>query len=625
VVRVFAYEEVKMIKAWLENEPKVTTWCAVISAVCLVLSLGGWLSPALPFDSAWPAIVLCGVPIFVGAIRGLVVDHDVKADVLVSLALVASVATGEWFAAGEVAFIMQIGSLLEDYTSNKAREGVESMAKLMPHTAHVVRDGEQLTVDASEVMVGETVSVLAGEMIPVDGVITEGAASVDQSVMTGESIPVDKKPGDEVISGTINKMAPFLMKATSTSEASTMQRMVDLACAADAEKAPIVRLADRWATWLVFIALGCAAAAWAVTGEFARAVTVLVVFCPCAFILATPTAIAAGLANASKHGVLIRSGESIERLARVNCVMLDKTGTLTRGTPGVARVMSCCDSVDENEVLALAASAEQRSEHPLGKAIVGELAKRGETLVPAAGFKTIAGFGASATVDGHEVVVGKPVGTNFEGAIGEFVRGRSQEGATVVVVTRDDELVGAISLSDTLRAGAEGAVRSLGNMGIDSVLLTGDNQFAADEVASEVGIHEVHAELLPDDKLSLVKGYEGENLTCMVGDGVNDALAMSAAFAGVSMGEIGSDVAVESADAILASDDISMLPYVFWISRKTMAKVRQNIVLGLAINLVAVALSIAGVLVPVTAALVHNCGSVLVVVNAALLLRSKCE
>lgn len=612
-----------ILRDWLDNEPKVTTFCVVVSVVCLVLSFGGWLAPALPFDAAWPAIVLCGVPILVGAVRGLVVDHDVKADVLVSLALVASVATREWFAAGEVALIMQIGSLLEDYTSNKAREGVESMAKLMPHTAHVLRGGRRVTVDADEVRVGDRVVVLAGETIPVDGTIVEGTPSVDQSVMTGESIPVDKRPGDGVMSGTRNEMTPFSYTATSTSAGSSMQRMVDLARAADAERSPIVRLADRWATWLVFVALGCAIAAWAITGQFMRAVTVLVVFCPCAFILATPTAIAAGLANATRHGVLVRSGESIERLAKVNRVALDKTGTLTQGRPSVREVTSFSE-LSEGEILAYAAAAEQRSEHPLGRSIVEAAEAAGE--VPAAGeFETAAGSGVSARVAGHEIRVAKPAalaGADGFGGARQAVRRLSAEGSTVVLVGVDGVVAGAVALSDTLREGAAEAVCGLRAMGVEPMLLTGDNPQAAAAVARDVGIDSVRAELLPEDKLDAVRDSEGTGqYTCMVGDGVNDALAMGAAYAGVSMGEIGSDVAVETADAILAGDDIVRLPYTLQVARATMHKVRQNITLGLVINFFAVAFSIAGVLDPVTGALWHNCGSVFVVVNAALLLR----
>lgn len=301
---------------WLENETRLTSIFAGISGVALILSLSGVLENILPVDIAWIAIILCGVPILVGAIKGLILEHDIKADVLVAMALVASVVTGEYFAAGEVALIMQIGSLLEDYTSGKAREGIEKLIRLTPQKAHLIRDGEEMDVPAKEVKAGDLLRVLAGETIPTDGIITEGETTIDQSIMTGESIPVDKKEGDEVSSGTINQFGAFVMRAEKESDNSALQRMIRLAEEAEENKAPIVTLADKWATWLVVVAFACAVCTWIFTGEFMRAVTVLVVFCPCAFILATPTAVLAGIGNAARYGMIIRSGDALERLSK---------------------------------------------------------------------------------------------------------------------------------------------------------------------------------------------------------------------------------------------------------------------------------------------------------------------
>lgn len=618
-----AEEAVMLARDWLGNETKVTTACVIMSALSLVLSFGGWLAPVLPFDAAWPAIILCGIPILVGAIRGLVQDHDVTADVLVALALVASVATRQWFAAGEVGAIMQIGSLLEDYTSGKAREGVEAMARLLPHNAHLMRNGKQVDVPIEQVTVGDTVVILAGERVPVDGTVLEGSPSMDQSIMTGEGLPVDKTPGDTVISGTTNLGTPFTLRATSTSEASSMQRMVDLTREAEASKAPVVRLADRWASRLVAVALACAFAAWALSGEFMRAVTVLVVFCPCAFVLATPTAVAAGIANAAKHGVFVRSGESIERLAKVGRVALDKTGTLTQGKPRVVAVVPM-DGLSKDELLSLAGAAESRSEHPLGRAVI-EAANAKGALPEANDFEVLAGGGVAATVGNDSVLVGRRsllVSHGINCADAQQTAERlSSDGSTVAYVAVAGKMAGLLAFSDTLRPDAKQAVADLHRMGIDTVLLTGDNEQAAHAVAAEVGISQVHAALKPEDKLREVS--ESGSATCMVGDGVNDAPALNAAYAGVSLGKIGSDVAVSSSDAVLMSDQIGRLPYTLAISRATMRKVRQSIGFGLAINFMAVVCSFLGLLTPVTAAIVHNCGSVFVVVNAALLLRAK--
>ena len=355
---------------WLENETKLTSIFAVISVISLILSITGVLNTILPVDAAWIAIILCGVPILVGAVKGLVFEHDIKADVLVAMALVASVATGEFFAAGEVALIMQIGSLLEDYTSGKARESIEKLIRLTPQKAHLIKDGVECEIPAEDVKIGDRIRVLAGETIPVDGVIIEGETTIDQSIMTGESIPADKRTGDRVSSGTVNQFGTFVIAAEKESGDSALQRMIRLAEEAEENKAPIVKLADKWATWLVALAFACAVGTWIFTGEFMRAVTVLVVFCPCAFILATPTAVLAGIGNAAKYGMRIRSGDALESFSKIKRVAFDKTGTLTYGKPHVTGVVSLDDLYTKDEILRITASAEKLSEHPLGKAIV---------------------------------------------------------------------------------------------------------------------------------------------------------------------------------------------------------------------------------------------------------------
>ena len=340
----------------------------VISGLAVLASLLKW--QPLPFDMAWVAIILCGLPIVLEAIIGLVTAFDIKADVLVSLALIASVCIGQDFAAGEVAFIMQLGGLLEELTVAKARAGIEKLVHLTPRTARLVRDGAETVIPAQQVAVGDLLRVLPGECVPVDGVIVAGQTSIDQAVMTGESLPVDKSVGDEVSSGTVNQFGAFDMRAEKVGEDSSIQRMIRLVQSADAGKAKIVGVADRWATWIVVIALTAAALTWLITGQIIRAVTILVVFCPCALVLATPTAIMAAIGNATKHGFLVREGDALERLAGVKVVAFDKTGTLTYGTPEVVAAVSAREELPQETLYRLAASAEQLSEHPLGKAIV---------------------------------------------------------------------------------------------------------------------------------------------------------------------------------------------------------------------------------------------------------------
>lgn len=619
-----------MFKNWLENEPKVTLVCAVTSAVSLILSITGVLKNILPVDIAWIAIVLCGVPILVGAAKGVIFEHDIKADLLVSLALIASVATKEFFAAGEVALIMQIGSLLEDYTSGKAREGIEKLIKITPRTARVLRDGGAVEIPAEEVKIGDVLRVLAGETVPVDGTILEGTTSIDQSVMTGESIPVDKSAGDTVSSGTVNQFGTFTMRADSLSEDSSLQRMVRLAEEAEENKAPIVTAADRWATWLVVIALTCAVLTWIFTGQFMRAVTVLVVFCPCAFILATPTAVLAGIGNAARYGIIVRSGDALEKLSKIKRVAFDKTGTLTYGKPKVTAAVSVSEKFTDEDVLRLAALAEEQSEHPLGRAIAAAYEEKGGARGKAEEFRLTAGQGVSARVDGMTVLAGKEEFLASAGidtsASRNAGRPELEKGATVVYLAADGEAVGFVALRDTLREDAAETVRKLKEAGITPMLLTGDNAHAALSAASAAGIEDVRSGLLPEDKMKIIReSAGGEEPVCMVGDGVNDALALTAADAGIAMGGIGSDIAVEAADAVLVSDDIRRLPYLFRLMKQVMRKVHVNIAASLVINLTAVVLSALGVLSPVTGAFWHNCGSVFVVVNAALLLRVKDE
>lgn len=615
-----------MLLRWLSNDSKYTLLCVALSVPPLLMSLFGW-GAFLPVDPAWAAIFLCGVPILFGAGRGLIFDHDIKADVLVSLALLASLAVGEYFAAGEVAFIMQLGTLLEDYTAARANAGLEKLVDMTPRTARVTREGKEVIVSAETVTVGEVLTVLAGETIPLDGTILSGRTTVDTSVMTGESLPVEKGPGDAVMSGTVNQYGTFTMRADKICEDSALQRMIRLAKEAEAEKAPIIRLADRWATWLVVIALGCAVLTWLGTGIFLRAVTVLVVFCPCAFILATPTAVMAGLANAARHGILVRSGEALERLAQVEWAAFDKTGTLTEGEPKVVEVVSLSSAFNEAAVERWAAIAERRSEHPLGRAIAAAFLAD-ETAVE--DFELFAGRGVRAVAQGHTIWVGT---FNFLAEQGisaamaeEAALPYQAQGATVVGVAVDDVLCGIIALADTMRSAAPQVLTKLKTAGITPLLLTGDSEAPARAIAAQAGIDEVRYSLLPEDKQAVVRAFteQGKRLA-MIGDGVNDALALKSAYAGIAMGGIGSDIAVESADAVLVEDDIRRLPYLFALMKKVIGNIRQNIILSLLINFSAVLLSAFGLLNPVTGALVHNGGSVLVVVNAARLLRERDE
>lgn len=600
--------------------------CLVLGGVSLLVSIFG-LAPGLPFDPAWVAIILCGVPIILEAVIGLVTAFDIKADVLVSMALIASVIIGEDFAAGEVAFIMQLGSLLEDLTVAKARAGIEKLVQLTPQTARLISGGAEEIIPAENVRVGDVLRVLPGETIPVDGVILTGVTSVNQAVMTGESLPVDKGPGDEVSSGTVNQFGSFDMRAAKVGEDSSIQRMIRLVQSADAGKAKIVGLADRWATWIVVTALVAAAGTWAVTGEIIRAVTILVVFCPCALVLATPTAIMAAIGNATKHGFLVREGDALERLATVRRVCFDKTGTLTTGHPRVAAVRSFDEVLSEDGLYALAAGVEARSEHPLGKAVVSGWREAGGRLAAAEDFAMLPGRGVSALIGSRRVLAGNIELLASEGAApGAEMLSAAEEyrerGCTVIYIAVSGAAAGFIALSDTLRPGMADTISAVREAGAEPVLLTGDHRNAAGTIARELGITEYKYECLPEDKLAWIDASQRAGApVCMIGDGINDAPALKMACTGIAMGGVGSDIAIEAADIALVNDEISELPHLLRLSRRMMGTINLNLTFSMTLNFAAIVLAMMGILDPVVGALVHNAGSVLVIINSAFLLR----
>ena len=603
----------------------------VISGSALLLSIFG-VSP-FPFDMAWIAIILCGIPILLEAVIGLVTAFDIKADVLVSLALVASVIIREDFAAGEVAFIMQLGALLEDLTVAKARAGIEKLVHLTPRTARRISaagneaSGAEEIIPAEQVQVGDMLRVLPGEAVPVDGVIVSGETSVNQAVMTGESLPVDKKPGDAVSSGTVNQFGAFEMRAEKVGEDSSIQRMIRLVQSADAGKAKIVGIADRWATWIVVIALTAAALTWLISGEIIRAVTILVVFCPCALVLATPTAIMAAIGNATKHGFLVREGDALERLSTVKRITFDKTGTLTYGTPQVTAVESILPGLSTRELYAYAAGSELNSEHPLGKAVVRcYKSETGNLPLPPDKFRMLPGRGVQAVINGRTVLAGNPglLRDNHISLPNEVVNKSEmhlKEGCTVICLAVDGICAGFIALADTLRKDASSTVDELKASGVTPVLLTGDHENAAVHIARQLHIDEVHASCLPEDKLSWIDASQKNHFpVCMIGDGINDAPALKKALVGIAMGKAGSDIAVDAADIALVNDDIKELPHLLKLSRRMMNTIRVNLTFSMTLNFIAIILAITGILNPVVGALVHNAGSVLVIVNSAFLL-----
>ncbi len=591
---------------------------------------------ALP-DPAWVTVIICGIPLLYLAIWRVIYNKGISkisSALLISIAMIAAIAIGDLFAAGEVAFIMEIGAILEDMTTDRAKKGLKKLISLTPTQGRRITDdnsGQEEMIPADRICQNDILRILPGETIPVDGIIIQGETSVDQSIMTGESLPVDKGIGENVFCGTINRFGSIDIRATKVGEDSSLQKLIRMVQDAENKQAPMQRIADKCASWLVPVALLIAIIAGVVTHNIVRAVTVLVVFCPCALVLATPTAIMAAIGQATKHGVIIKSGESLEKMGKVNTIAFDKTGTLTYGKPEVSDILSFDNNMSEKELLALTASAEAKSEHPLGKAIVSYAKEKEIALKDSDFFQMQSGKGICAEVSGRKLYIGNEkyilqYGIAISQNVEKELEKLRTQGKASILVADGNSCFGLIALSDVLRPEAGEMVSKLSNMNTDTVLLTGDNQKTADYFASQAGITKVKADLLPEEKVqSISKIQEQGSCVCMIGDGVNDAPALKIADVGVAMGSMGSDIAVEAADIALMSDDISKIPYLKKLSNATVATIKLSITLSMCINFIAVTCSVLGILNPTTGALVHNAGSCFVVLIAALLYDRKFE
>lgn len=614
----------KKINDFLAGTP-MTIAGGVFLVISLVLSLTG---NKLPVDPAWVSVMICGIPLLYLSVWRIIHNHGISkisSALLISVAMIAAIAIGDLFAAGEVAFIMAVGAIFEEKTTERARKGLKKLVSLTPQQGRRISKDREEMIAAENIKKNDILRVLPGETIPVDGDIIEGTTSVDQSIMTGESLPVDKTVGDSVFCGTINRFGAIDIRASRSGEDSSLQKLIRMVEEAENKKAPMARIADRAASWLVPVALFIAIAAFLVTRDIVRAVTVLVVFCPCALVLATPTAIMAAIGQATKHGVIIKSGEALERMGKVDTIAFDKTGTLTNGTLMVTDIDPFETDMDPSLLLRLAASAERYSEHPLAKAITAYAREEKAGLLEAEDFHMIPGRGISAVIGGETIFCGnaaflKDQGIEITHTADQRLEQFRSEGKAVILAADTKKLLGAVALSDTLRDTSADMMEKLRNIGTHAVLLTGDHKQTAEYFAKQVGITDVHAGLLPEQKVSEIAALQEAGRTvCMIGDGVNDAPALKTADVSVAMGAMGSDIAVEAADIALMSDDIAKIPYLKRLSNACVKTIQFSISLSLFINFAAITLSLLGLLTPTTGALVHNCGSCLVVLIAALL------
>ena len=603
----------------------------IIAFINAVLLLAGFLVSVFgrPEIGKWlylGSAVIGGIPLFLLAGKAVFINHDITAGFMASVAMIAAIIVGEYSAAALVVFMFAIGDWLESLTIARADNALKDLAKLVPATIVVTRDGKEITIPIEQVQFGEKVLVRSGERIGVDGQVLGGSGSVNQSAITGESMPVEKKVGDEVFAGTLNEVGGMEIQVTRLGQDTTLGQIVKLVKEAQKTQAPVQRIANKYARILVPVTFSIAVLVYLLSGDITRSITVLVVVCPCALVLATPTAVVAAIGNAAKRGMLVKSGAVIEQIGKVDVVAFDKTGTLTHGRPVVQSVIPL-DGMDENEILGLAAAVERDSEHPIGRSIVLAGQERQIKITKADNCTVLPGYGITGRVKQSQVVIGNRAllsehGVVWAGEADGRIQSFEAQGQTVIPVAVDGALRGLITLADTPRQEAKQAIAELKRIGIrEVIMITGDNPRTADRIGKELGIDRVFAEVLPQDKLRIIRDLQDERKkVAFVGDGVNDAPALAAAEIGIAMGLAGTDVALETADIGLMADEIERIPQIIDLSRSALRVIRQNVIFSMGMNLLSVVLGGFGIIGPVVGALMHETSALPVLANSVRLI-----
>ena len=614
---------------------------AILSIVPVTVGILILVSWALTYWGIGPYFLSAGLGLVATLFGGFprliagfkdIYNRKITVNVFVTVALIATVAVGEFLSAAIIVFIMAVAGAFESYTLDKNRRSIRNLLDLTPKTATIRRQGQEVAVTLSEVQVGDVAVVRPGERIPVDGVVKAGASSVNQAPITGESMPVEKFTGSEVFSGTLNETGRLEIMTTKTGEDTTLARIVQLVENAQETKAPIQNIADRFTVWFLPTVLVLAVIGFFTSGDIKVAVSVLLVACPCAFAIATPTAVTAGISNMARRAVLIKGGIFFELAGKLDRLLVDKTGTFTLGRPKVVEIVAF-DGVPEDEVLRLAAIAEKYSEHPLARAVMALSNERCIEAPEPDEFRAEVGMGVTAMWSDKEILVGNDKylqanNISIPKIIEQTVSDQTQQGRTAMLVANDRRPVGLIAIADEVRPETPRVISALKrDFGIEKItMITGDNHRVAKAIAAQIGMDDFQAELLPEQKQELVRELQREgHLVGMIGDGINDAPALALADIGFAMGSAGTDVAIETADVTLMNDDLSRVAEFVWMSQKVLRRIKLNIFFSIIYNVVGLIMASLGMLTPVLAVIFQEAGCITVVFSSTLLLWSKTD
>ena len=584
----------------------------------------GWfdfLNERVPFLIGLGIVIAGGYPVFMNVIRATL-NRQIISHTLMTLGVIAALAVGQWVTAALVVIFMRVGDYVENFTTESARRAVKELTSLTPQTARVERDGKEVEVPVSEVQVCETVIVRPGEKIAVDGEVISGQATVDQSAITGESMPVEAANGTHVYAATIARLGSLRVRAERIGVDTTFGRVVKMVEEAEAHRADVQRIADQFSAWYLPIVAGIAAITFLISRNPLSTAAVLLVACSCSFALATPVAMLASVGASAKRGLLIKGGKYLEQLARADVLLVDKTGTLTLGRPQVTDVISL-NGLSRNELLGMAASAERYSEHPLAEA-VRTLARDEEIpLSEPVEFEAVPGHGVRALVDSRRITIGNRRMISAADTL-SITADLESQGKTLLFMECDNELTGVIAAADTLRTEVPSALKEVRSLGIRRIeLLTGDNEMIASALAKQLDVS-YRASLLPENKINIVKEYQSKgHVVMMIGDGVNDAPALAQADIGIAMGAAGTDVAIEAAHIALMREDWNLIPEILKIAQRTMKIVKMNLAVTTIYNVIGLSLAAFGILPPVLAAAAQSLPDIGIMGNSARLLKHK--